>query len=638
MAGFYRDNEDLRFYIERGIDWAPLIELAEDGYRAPGGFANAAEAVAFYQETLSMIGDFAAEEVAPRSARIDRDPPRLVDGEAIQPQGLVELMEKIKALELHGMSLPRELGGMNCPLIVSTIASELFARADVSVMAHHGFHGGIALAMLLYSIREGSTTYDKEKHQMSSTRFQKQIGEIMRGEAWGSMDITEPNAGSDMAALRTKAELGSDGVWRISGQKILITSGHGKYHFVVARTEPDAGGDAQAGLNGLSLFLVPAYEDTPTGRKRFVKIERLEEKLGNHGSATCALSFEEAPGELVGKRGEGFHFMLLLMNGARLSVGFEGLGVGEAALALASAYAAERRSMGKPIDRHEMIADYLDEMRTDLQGIRALAMYGAFHEEMAQRLFRALTLYVEPGTMEAERMRRQMKGHQQKARRVTPLLKYVAGEKGVEMARRAIQIHGGVGYMAEYGVEKLLRDAIVMPIYEGTSQIQSLMAMKDTLGGIMKNPQGFVTNMAQARWRSLSARDPLERRVAKIASLSYGAQQHLLSRTAADKLRSVSHEPLKDWPQKFLKNWDPKRDFSLALLHAERLTRILTDQATAEILLEQVQKFPERRELLERFLERAEPRVRAMHEEILTTGDRLLGRLHGSEAAEKKAE
>jgi hypothetical protein len=212
VAGFYRDNEDLRFYIERGIDWAPLIELAEDGYRAPGGFANAGEAVAFYQETLSMIGDFAAEEVAPRSARIDRDPPRLVDGEAVQPQGLVELMEKIKALELHGMSLPRELGGMNCPLIVSTIASELFARADVSVMAHHGFHGGIALAMLLYSIREGSTTYDKEKHQMSSTRFQKQIGEIMRGEAWGSMDITEPNAGSDMAALRTKAELGSDGV------------------------------------------------------------------------------------------------------------------------------------------------------------------------------------------------------------------------------------------------------------------------------------------------------------------------------------------------------------------------------------------------------------------------------------------
>ncbi|MFO0723731.1 MAG: acyl-CoA dehydrogenase family protein [Myxococcota bacterium] len=634
MVGYYTDNEDLRFYVERGIDWASLVELTEDGYRAPGGFADAGEAVAFYQETLTMIGEFAAEEVAPRSAVMDKDPPRMEQGQVVQSKTLLELMEKIKGLEIHGIALPRELGGMNCPLIVPTIASELFARADVSVMSHHGFHGGIALALLLYSINEGTTTYDKEKHQIQSTRFHRQISEILRGETWGSMDITEPNAGSDMAALRTKGVLGADGVWRISGQKIFITSGHGKYHVVIARTEPLEADDA-AGLKGLSLFLVPAWEDGPSGRTYFAKVERLEEKLGHHGSATAALNFEDAPGELIGKRGEGFNLMLLLMNGARLSVGFEAIGLCEAAYRAAVSYAAERKSMGKTLDRHEMIADYLDEMRTDIQAIRAIAMYGAYHEELSQRLKRALILYVEPGTMEAERMRREMKSHQRKARRVTPLLKYYASEKAVEIARRAIQIHGGVGYMVEYGVEKLLRDAIVLPIYEGTSQIQSLMAMKDTLGGIMKNPQGFVTQMAQARWRSLSARDPLERRVAKLATLSFGAQQHLLSKTAANKLKSVSQEPLKDWPQKFLKNWDPKRDFSLAMLHAERLTRLLTDQAIAEILLEQCLKFPERRELLERFLDRAEPRSRLWHEEILTTGERILSRLHEDEADKK---
>ena len=181
--------------------------------------------------------------------------------------------------------------------------------------------------------------------------------------------------------------------------------------------------------------------------------------------------------------------------------------------------------------------------------------------------------------------------------------------------------------MVEYGAEKLLRDAIVMPIYEGTSQIQALMAMKDTLGGVMKNPQAFFTGMAQARWRALSARDPLERRVAKLAQLSYAAQQHLLSRTATDKLKQVATEPVAEWREKLTRNWDPKKDFAHAMLHAERLIRILADQQITEILWDHAARFPERRGLLERYLERAEPRVRWLHDEITTTGDRLIGQL-----------
>jgi hypothetical protein len=198
------------------------------------------------------------------------------------------------------------------------------------------------------------------------------------------------------------------------------------------------------------------------------------------------------------------------------------------------------------------------------------------------------------------------------------------------MARRCIQIHGGVGYTKDYGAEKLLRDALVMPIYEGTSQIQSLMAMKDTLVGIIKKPQAFVTRIAQAQWQRVSARDPLERRVAKIQTLALGAQQFLVTRTAAGKLRSLEGVPLAKWPQALRAmagQWDPKRDFALAMLHAERLTRILADEAIVEVLLDQAKAHPERRELLERYLDRAEPRCRALYDEITTTGDRILASL-----------
>lgn len=221
-----------------------------------------------------------------------------------------------------------------------------------------------------------------------------------------------------------------------------------------------------------------------------------------------------------------------------------------------------------------------------------------------------------------------------RSRRFTPLLKYITAEKAVEHARRCVQIHGGVGYTKEYGAEKLLRDALVLPVYEGTSQIQSLMAMKDTLMGILKRPQAFVTRIGQTRWRSVSARDALERRVAKLSLLSLSAQQFLLTRTAAGKLRTLADVPVSTWREVLTKQWDPKRDFALAMLHAERLTRILADEAVAELLLEQAKAHPDRRELLERWLDRAELRSKALHEEITTTGTRILASLAGESVAQ----
>ncbi len=632
MGNYYTDNDDLRYYVERCIDWETLVRLVEDDFRHEDGFHDLEEAVGFYQGVFEMVGRFVADEIAPRVDEIEEEGLELVDGEVVFPEALDAIFEQIKGLGLHGLTIPRELGGMNAPMLCYMISSELMARADVSIMTHHGFHTGIAMALLVYSMNEGSTELD-EDGRIVSTRFEDAIREIVSGDAWGCMDITEPDAGSDMAALRTKAEQDEEGNWYVTGQKIFITSGHGKYHVVIARTE-EAGEGAFDGLKGLSTFLVPAYRDEEDGtRTRLATVERLEEKLGHHASATCAINFDRTPAHLIGERGEGFKQMLLLMNNARVGVGFECIGLCEAAIRTAEAYAEERRTFGKSIDQHEIIADYLDEMRTDLQGLRAMAFDAAYNEEVA---YRTETKAERPGLSEMERKRLEKESRRRKlaARRITPLLKYLGAEKAVEMARRCVQIHGGAGYTTEYGAEKLLRDAMVMPIYEGTSQIQSLMAMKDTLGRILKNPQDFVARLAQARWRSLSARDPHTRALAKVQSISLSAQQHLITKTVGDKFKTVRNRPITEWIDGMSQNWDPKRDFAHAMLHAENLTRILADEAICEILLEQGREHPDRLEVFERYIERAEPRCRYLLDVITSTGDRLLDELRPSRGSE----
>jgi len=638
MANFFDDNEDLNWYITTGLDWEPIVRLTEYDWKAEDGFTDTAEAVDFYKDVMNLVGEFAARSIAPRWAELDAAHPHLVDGEVVEAPVTQEIFAGLKELGLHGMCLPRELGGMNAPLLVFQINSEMFARADVSTCTHIGFHGGMAMAALSYSVMEGTTKVQSDPPRILETRFMSAIEEIASGEAWGSMDITEPGAGSDMARLRCKGTVDADGNWVVSGEKIFITSGHGKYHFVIAKTEEADESDAMAGLKSLSMFLVPAYETAEDGSKKWLAtISGCEEKLGHNASATCSIVYDDTPAHLIGERGEGFRYMLLLMNNARVGVGFEAIGAMETAYRAALAYARERPSMGKTIDQHEMIADMLEEMRTDIQVSRALCMEAAWHEELGQKL-RLFADLIELPADEAEAARKQRKRHQHKARALTPLLKWYASEKCVEVARRSIQIHGGSGYIKEYGVEKILRDAMVFPIYEGTSQIQALMAMKDNLLGIVKNPKRFVAKAAQNRWKAMSAVDPLERRVAGLRNTANQALRFLLTRLFGTKLKELPSTSPSSWTA-LLTDWDPKRDFALALLHAERLCSLLTDAAAGEVLWAQQEKDPARRELLERFLERAECRARHNHHVITTTGPRLLSILAGdadeSQAAAK---
>ncbi len=623
MANFYDDNEDLKYYVDRGVDWKALYEATEFGKEK--GFADVDEAVGFYKDLLSLLGEFAANEVAPRAAKLDRGHMTLDEsGEVAVPQELKEIEEKAREIELHTLPLPREFGGMNAPLLLYLLNGELLSRGDVSVMTHFGFHAGIAMAALIYSVHEGSAELDLENGTILDTPYRKAIEEIAQGKAWGSMDITEPHAGSDMGELRSKGEQDAKGNWYVTGQKIFITSGHGKYHFVIARTEDPK---EKPGLEGLSLFLVEAYEEDKNGKRKrdTVTMGRVEEKIGHHGSPTCLVNYEKAPAKLVGKRGEGFRLMLLLMNNARISVGFESLGLCEAAYRMSKAYAEERPSMGKMIVHHEMVADMLDEMYTDIQAIRALAVTCAVNEELAQRT-KILRLLHPEGSEERKRLDKIARDRTQQSRMYTPLLKAFASEKAVEMGRKAMQIHGGVGYTTEYGAEKLLRDALVLPIYEGTTQIQALMAMKDNLLGVMKDPKGFAANYAKAVRDAVTERDERRRGVAVLRKRTYDAIRHLMTKIFGAKVKKTVGRSFAEWKTEF-KDWDPKKDFGPAMLHAERLLKLLTDLAIAEILLEQAERHEDRAEVFERWMERALPRSRQMIYEITTTGDRLLAKL-----------
>jgi hypothetical protein len=316
-------------------------------------------------------------------------------------------------------------------------------------------------------------------------------------------------------------------------------------------------------------------------------------------------------------------------------VGFEALGMCEAAWRLARDYAAERYSMGKPIAQHDLIADMLDEMQTDIQGIRALAVEAGTDTEVFNRKRLQLRYLTDPDTPEYDALAREIEEMQWKVRLVTPLVKYIGSEKAAEMGKRCVQIHGGCGYTTEYGAEKLLRDAMVLPIYEGTSQIQALMATKDNLLAITKNPSAFARRLFDT-WRlSHFAFDALERRVAGIRYHALAAEKTLMTRILRDKWAAARKSPDQTTAQA-MKDWDPKRDFAPALLHAENLTRILTDAAICEALWAQVQRWPDRGEVLERYLERAEPRCVDLRNRIRTTGDRLLRQLQDRQRDEPR--
>ncbi|AKU90468.1 acyl-CoA dehydrogenase family protein [Vulgatibacter incomptus] len=626
-SNFFRDNEDLLFQFRNGLKWKEIVELTENGFTLPDGPKDLEEALGFYETVMEATGEFVAKEIAPRANRIDAKGTRLESGEVVFSQELNDVFGGMKELGLFGLSAPRELGGSNAPLALYFVANELIARGDVSAMTHYGFHGGVATSLYVYSIREGSAKF--EDGRLVKTRWDEAIRRISAGDDFGCMVLTEPGAGSDLGVIRTKA-VERGGKWYLTGEKIFITSGHGQYQLVLARSEDEK--DAP-GLKGLSLFLVPRILEKNGDRIHNVRITKVEEKLGHHGSATCSLEYDESEGELIGERGQGFELMLVLMNSARIGVSVEAIGNAEAAYRMAKAYASERSTMGKPIDRHELIAEKLVDMGTWIPAMRAFAFEAISAVEISQRL--DLKLRTEPPTdpEELAAMKARQSRLAKRARRLTPLLKYVTSEKSVEIARDAMQIFGGMGYIDETGVHKLLRDALVMPVYEGTSQIQALMATKDHLLWAARDPAGFLRRGARARLLARTAQTQLLRDVNKAEATVYRATETIMLRIFGQKVKAewegglVGRDPAA-WgrylKKRFLRQWDAKSDFSQGLLHAERLTRMLADVAMGKVLAKQAQKFPEREALAKRFVNRMLLRVDATAKEIEHMDDSVL--------------
>ena len=618
---FFLDNPDLRFQLKR-LDWDAMVKLTELDPKDPDAFKNGKEALESYEQVMEAIGAFSAAEVAPHWKELDLGHAVLKDGEVEDPPRVKTIMKGLSEMGAMGVALPRRLGGLNAPLVVDFVLMELLGLSDTAIMSHFGFHGGIAASLHLYAMEEGSVEMDGTA--IKKTRFDDAIRKMAAGTEWGAMVLTEPGAGSDLGQMRATAKQQPDGSWRINGSKIFITSGHGEHHIVIARSEDPA---VAPGLKGLSLFYVPAHIEVDGKRVRNFQVGGVEHKMGQHASIAATLHYEDSRAELIGQRRHGFRQMLLLMNNARIAVGFQALGLMEGAYRLAKAYAQERVTMGKPIAQHEMVAEILDEMELSIRGLRAICFEAAFHNEAAERTKMLLKLAPPSSKEEVAALEKKMRRHGRRARYLTPLIKYFAGEQAVHVARMGMQVFGGLGYIHETGAERLLRDALVLPIYEGTSQIQSLMALKDNLQTAIRNPGRFIGLLANAKVSAISERDPLQRGLAKLQGMANSAMQIIAARIVRSKVGDLRDIPLRKWRHALVHSWDPQKDFSFGMLHAERLTKLLCASAIGEVLASQAEDCKgtpdeaDRVRLAERWMGRWEPRCRGILGEIEASSD-----------------
>jgi alkylation response protein AidB-like acyl-CoA dehydrogenase len=614
---FFLDNPDLRFQIE-SLPWediAPYIApfpAEQDAIKSRG-----AELREQAKEFLTTLGEYIATQIAPYAKELDEQHPREDAGEVYDAPRMKKIVEGFGQLGAPALCLPAHCGGMDAPWLMVAIIMELLARADTSVATFFGFHDGPAHTLLTQALEDGE--FEHEDGVLTKTPWDDIVRGIAERGEFGAMVLTEPGAGSDLAVIATKATLAADDTWRINGSKIWITCGHGEHLLVLARSEEKG---ASPGLKGLSLFYVPAHVTKDGKRVRNVELGTIEKKMGQSSLVTATLNFNDSEARLVGQRGHGFRLMLLFMNSARLAVGFEGIGICEAALRMAVDFAKERVTMGKPIIEHEMIADFIDDMESSIAAMRALAYRASIDEELASRI--SYFLKVKPPQNEKERMALEKKAKQKKrdARIKTPLVKYLGSEEGVRMTRLAMQIMGGVGYMKEYGAEKLLRDSLIGPIYEGTSQIQSLMVLKDHLQRAMRNPALFLAAHAKAKLETVHSLDSVHAAYARIKSIYFSAVQTILTQMVVDKFGDLKGQPLLHFKPAFLASWNPKKDFSFGLLHAERFTKIAAMRAASKELVRQADakkgesEYAFRRQVAERYMNRSEPRMRGLLLEI----------------------
>jgi alkylation response protein AidB-like acyl-CoA dehydrogenase len=571
---FFTDNEDIQFHFRQGVGWDRFVPLWEEGFRFEDGPRTLDEARELYEETLREAGEYAGREIAPTAREIDAQGVSFAEGRVVHPPALLRNIEGLKKLGVMGLNLPRDLGGANFPFSASTFLFEILSRACTNTMLLYAFYQGPAVPIARFGTRE-----QKERW----------VPRLASGEISGSVAMTEPDAGSDVGNVSTAA-VPEGGHWRVTGRKQFITNGCGDVSVVLARTEPGS-----KGLQGLSMLVVPRVEN---GRDNF-RVARPETKMVIRGSATCELSFESSCAELLGPRGAGFAQILTFMNEARMAVAIQGLGIAEAAAIAARAYAERRVQMGKPIARHEMVADMLLDMETEVAALRALVYRCVQLQDRILGLERAPAARGRDAELAV--LRRALRDR-------TPVLKWFGSERPLWVARTAVQVHGGYGVVQDYDVERHYRDALILPIYEGTSQIQALMSLKDQSRWVGERPWRLLAGAVSVEAPS----DVLGDGVRDLASEYNRTLRHVLGRSGAYGAMAARIVG---------RHADPSDErLAFARRHAERLLAMLAYTRAAEALAAHAVASPRHRRLAERFVSRALPLLR-MHGEVVRSGE-----------------
>ena len=458
MGNFFTDNERLKFHLHHDL-MQEIIRLKERDYAdkdkydfAPENFEDALDS---YEKVLEIIGEITADVLAENAKDVDAEGPKIEDNAIVYAKGTQKNHEALKNAGLYGMSLPRQYGGLNFSYVPYVMAAEIVSRGDC------GFANIWGLQDCAETIYEFASEEIKNEY----------LPRINKG-ATCSMDLTEPDAGSDLQAVRLKATYDEEaGVWRLNGVKRFITNGDADIKLVLARSE-----EGTTDGRGLSYFV---YDRA----NKAVTVRRIENKLGIKGSPTAELVFNNAPAQIVGDRKLGLiKYVMSLMNGARLGVGAQSVGLAEAAYREAVKYAQEREQFGKPIANFAQVYEMLGNMRAKTDAIRTLLYETARQVDM----YKSLDAISRERKISPEE-KQLLKAHSRLADALTPMLKLFSSEYANQIAYDCIQVHGGSGFMKDYACERLYRDARILTIYEGTSQLQVVAAIKGVTSGVYAN-------------------------------------------------------------------------------------------------------------------------------------------------------
>ena len=453
MANYYTDHPEIEFHLNHPL-MKRVVDLKERNYVERDQFEDAPvnyeDAIENYKRLLDITGDVAANIIEPNSEDVDLEGPHLENGRMIYASKTFENLDATRKAGLWGLSMPRRYGGLNLPNAIFSMASEIIAAADA------GFQNIWSLQSCIDTLYEFGSEEQRQKY----------IPRICAGETM-SMDLTEPDAGSDLQRVMLKATQDEDGTWRLNGVKRFITNGDSDIHLVLARSE-----EGTKDGRGLSMFI---YDKRDGG----VTVRHIEHKLGIHGSPTCELVYKNAKAELCGNTRLGLiKYVMALMNGARLGIAAQSVGVEQEAYNEGLAYAKERAQFGEKIINFPAVYDMLSRMKAKLDAGRSLLYCCARYVD----IYKALEDIARDTKLTPEE-RQEMKKYTRLADAFTPLAKGMNSEYANQNAYDAISIHGGSGFIMEYKCQRLFRDARIFSIYEGTTQLQVVAAIRYITNG-----------------------------------------------------------------------------------------------------------------------------------------------------------